>query len=293
VRKGGAEAFREVLAQRTSPVEYLIGLIYLRHVDKGADGLAMASREAVEVLLGVRDATRRDSYARQVADRWGQRNPARTEAIERVLREELQRRRAQQGPTARVRNLSPRDRGFITETVAQHAAAVPPGILELERELLATALRAPELTGRLLAALEGDDFTLPVHVRVYQAIGEAFPGSVADFTAAWVVAKLAGDEEGQALAVELSMGGSGEVDEEVLTHGLAKIRHYRSRGGHRPRDEVAADGDQPAPEPVEDYEELRRWVAQQLNDGTLDPADERYQRYKALMVRSHGKGSGD
>lgn len=160
VRDLGVEGFRQIIQQRLSLVEYQLRAIYDQYQEITGSDRAAAAREAVKVLVKVADAARRDSFVAMAADWWGQGNPARTEAMQRVLAEELSklmpsgrgRRRFGSG-----RGRDETDRGFITEAVTRVATGVPSGCLKLETSILAAALADEQIARRLAETMEPDD----------------------------------------------------------------------------------------------------------------------------------------
>ena len=103
MRSRGRRLYR-LLAERISPIEYELRMIFAAQEDAGPEGMAGAARDAVEVLLKVRDWTRRDEFVARAADLWGRGHPGRTESMARVLKLELSTRasgrRHDRGPHA-------------------------------------------------------------------------------------------------------------------------------------------------------------------------------------------------
>ncbi len=288
VRQQGPEGFRQALAKRSTPVEYEIELKFAQQRDRGPDGVLRAAREAVEVLLRVPDRTRRDEFLRRAADLWGQGYPGRTAAMERSLREEVKVRLGQREAPSRNRAESPRDRGFITATVARQASEVDAGVQAAERELLCAALMRREWAVQVTAQLQPEEFNLELHQKIAEALGEALP-EAATYSAAEVLRHLEADQEAWELAATLTLEEPQQVD-EVLSTNITTIKNYRSSGGYRGLYVVPAEEeDTPLPQ-VDDWDALRRRVTEKINAGVLDPEDPDLILYKTYTARFHGKG---
>jgi DNA primase len=287
VKQQGAEGFQRALANRSSPVEYEVNLQFSRHAERGADGLARAAQEVVAILLRVPDRTRRDEYLHRAADRWGMGNPGRTLAMERSLREELLRREGEQHPGPRFRPDSPRDRRFVTQTVARLSDEDLGGIRRAERQLLAAALDDPGRAGRLVY-----DLTPMSFLHEHQELAAAVAAVVAEDpapTAQGIMARLPEGSPEHALALELAMAPLPTLEEELQT-AAENIRAYHQFGKYRGRYVVPPDDEAPEQPQVEDFEELRKRVSEKLSSGTLDPEDPDIVLYKSLATRLHGKG---
>ncbi len=290
IRRDGAEGFTRLLANRTTPVEYLIDLEFAKHADRGSDGVLQAARAAVEVLVGVRDRARMNAYVARVLDRWGHGNPQRTQAIEGPLREELDRRLSQRPAAASVRPDSPRDRRFITERVAHLADEVPGGVLASEREVVGAALSNQMLAAVVTAALKPADLFAEAHQEILVAVAAQLSAAI-PYDAAGVIARLAEDGPAREVALALSFADAALIDQEVLTRDIAKIREYRAGGRHGVTYEIPPDEEAPSPEPIENFEALRQRVAEKINAGTLSPEDPDYVLYQRHTARSHGVGA--
>ncbi|MBD3291936.1 MAG: DNA primase, partial [Armatimonadia bacterium] len=167
VREHGAGAFRALLDDRISPIEYQFRMIFDEYAGRGPDGAAMAAGEAVDLLLRIDDWPRRDEFITRAADMWGQGDPGRTESMARVLKFELSRRLKGQDRRT-TRGSSPRDPGFIAETLTR----APAGLLKAEAELLALALDDVETAFAVVAALEPADMLVEADRVILRALQE-------------------------------------------------------------------------------------------------------------------------
>lgn len=292
VRRDGVQGFEAVLANRTSPVEYELKVLFARHAPAGADGLTRAAREAVDVLLRVPDRTRREEYLARAADLWGEGNPARTEAMEGALRLEMRRRLAERRAPGTTRRASGRDMSYVAETLGRMAQGTPPGIVKAEREIVAAALTNQEHAVLVCSSLAPDEFLEPAHQEIVAAVCAhlATPGA---FTPREIIANLPQDGAARAEAAELAFLPEGPPDLEVLERAIANLKAYLTSGRHRGHYEIPPDLDALPPEPVEDFEALKRRVAEKLNAGVLDPDDPDIALFKTHAALAHGRGSLD
>lgn len=287
VKQQGAEGFQRALANRSSPVEYEVDLEFSRYADRGADGLARAAQQVVAILLRVPDRVRRDEYLHRAADRWGMGNPGRTLAMERALREELARRLGEQHAGPRVRPDSPRDRRFVTQTVARLSDEALAGVRTAERQLLAAALEDPGRAAPLVY-----DLTPVSFFREHQELAAAVAAAVVEDptpTAEGILARLTEGSPEYALALELALAPTPASEEELRT-AAENIRTYHQFGKYRGRYVVPPDEETSEQPQVDDFEQLRRRVSEKLSSGDFDPEDPDIVLYKSLATRLHGKG---
>jgi len=101
VREFGPAGMRELLDQRIGLVEYRLRAIFASHSDQGTEGRTKAAQEAVDVLLGVRDLTRRQALLAWAADEWAGRDIKRAPSLESALLHEMQRRAKAAAPADR------------------------------------------------------------------------------------------------------------------------------------------------------------------------------------------------
>lgn len=292
VRQRGPEAFQEVLDAAVSFPEYQIRMAFGRYDISDADGRLRAAREAIDVLVKVQDAARREELLDRVADWWAQSDPARGEALAHVLRLEFRRRWSEQRGTAR-RGDYPGDRGRIAETVARNAGEVPATVLRHEAQVLTAALTVPALARELGRQLTAADFSDPRHRLIAAAIIAAAASD--DFVPQELLETF--PEEGglKERAVELLVG-SGEGTEEEFSECIGKIVYHRQARGLRPEYRVQTDpeaaGTEGEPPEGEDYEAWRRRVATAIAEGKLSHDDPDYIRFTRLARKYRGTGRG-
>ncbi|MFW5868317.1 MAG: DNA primase, partial [Armatimonadota bacterium] len=292
VRERGTDAFRGLLEDRMSPVEYQLRMIFEEHANRGADGAADAARDAVDILLRIDDWPRRDEFVARAADMWGQGDPGRTESMTRVLKFELSRRMRADGGGARRRS-SASDPGFISETLTRERM----NLLRAETELLAQALDDDETAFAVVAELEPEDMVLEADGQILRALGE----QIAELGGPDPTALAEGlPEEGGAKSrcVELAVTEVKRVaqeDDEIMAQALReaiqRLRAHRRLGGWQPdvyRDLPDADDEMI----IDDFEELRRRIAERIESGDLSPDDPEFKKLQEACRRARGAGSG-
>lgn len=292
VRERGPQVFLDVLKERRAPVEYEIDLLFAQYRDRGPEGVTMASRQVVDVLLRVPDRARQDEYLARAADRWGEGRPGRTEAMQRALKMELRRRNAERGVSgSRGNALSPKDRSYQVEAVSRLAAEVPRWVLSTERQLLRAALTDERLARDIFACVEAERFSEGTHQLIARALAEQI-GAGRPWAPAEVIENLRDDETVYEAAVQFAMDELSEEEQEVIPTDLANLRTYHESGRHRGHYEVPVDDELPPPPPVEDFEELRRRVIAKINAGEDSPDDPDIVLYQQWMTRMRGAGAG-
>jgi len=290
VRQHGPEGFRRLIADRVSPVEYRLRLIFDQHSTGGAEGRARAAQEAVEVLLQIRDWTARDEYLARAADLWGARDPGRTAAMARVLKLEF-RRRARGEPQA-GRAESPGDTGYIAKALDGILEGAPAAYLRAEAQLLSLALDDDAVAQRVAQELDPEDMLCEQDAAILKAIEAHLAAGTLD--AKVLVAELPEEEGVRRRCVELLVAETEAVDtQELVTETIGWLKTYRRSGGVL----IKSRGDKGAAPcdgtPVEDFRELERRVWEALNRGELshdDPLFLQYQRVAAQVRRGGHEG---
>ena len=291
VQEEGAERFRELTGEAVDLVEYRLEMVFRPHRGAGAEGLARAAREAVEVLGRVPDRTRREEFIVRAADRWGAGQPERASSMQAALRMELQRRQSI-GKRRKARPSAQRDRSFVTEAIAQHAEETGTGLDQLERELLCAALEARELAEEVFGALSAKDFQVPE----YQAIARAITAQLeagGEYQPQRVPEEFSEQEGTYQQAIELLLAApADDLTGELLQASARKLRKHRMvRGLH---EEYELGGGQELPEgeeeKVEDFQKLQQRVAELAESGELTHDHPDYQRFVRLAANFHGKG---
>lgn len=292
VRENGPDAFRDLLDERISPIEYQLRMVFAEHAARGPDGAATAAREAVDVLARVEDWPRRDEFITRAADMWGQGDPGRTESMTRVLKFELSRKlRGEQRRSPR--GGSPRDPGFIAETLTR----APAGLLKAETELLALALDDAQIAFTLVAELRPEDMLLEADAEILRQLQEQIASTGVPDPAA--LAEGLPEEGGaRARCVELTVADvqrADREDEEVCeaqaTETIRRLRMHRRLGGvtaatiRDALDRHETDEDEPV---IESFQELQRVVAEGIESGELSPDDPIVERYREACRRARG-----
>ncbi len=290
VRAHGPEAFTELLEQRISPVEYQLRMIFAEHEGQGPDGGALAAREAVDVLLRVRDWPRRDEFVRRAADIWGAGDPSRTESMARALKFELTRRMGDE--TAR-RRPSSRDSSYITRTLT----TPPDGLLRAETELLMHALSDGAMAREVAQNLEPTHMVSEQDATILAALKEHLDGRD-DLDVQALIDGLPQEGGVWSRGVELTVRQirhTGNESEDVLRAqmetAIRRLREHRRSGGALAATLCEAtppvDDDDIS---VEDFSQLEHEVIEGLNTGELSSDDELVRQYFAICRRLRGAG---
>jgi len=290
VKTHGPEGFQRVVENCTTPVEYEIDLVFSQHQDRGPDGVTRAAQKVVDIVLRVADRARQDEFLARAADRWGQGSPGRTEAMQGSLRQELRRRLSGRSAVRDDSGVSPRDRRYIVEGVSRLAAEVPPWVARAERELLTLAVSSRSHAQKLLAHIAPEQFFLPPHRALAQAIAAQLTDET-HYSQSAVLGQLPEDNPAHELAIALTFEDPPEGEQEVVASTIANLNRYRETGGYRATYEVRAAQNETDVEPVEDFEVLRRRVIEKLNSGNYDPEDPDIQLYMSCTARTHGTGN--
>ncbi len=291
VREQGVERFGELAGEAVDLVEYRLQMVFRPHRGGGAEGLARAAREAVDVLRRVPDRTRREEFIVRAADRWGAGQPQRASSMQAALRMELQRRESI-GKRRKAPPNAQRDRSFVSETIAQYAEENGTGLDQLERELLCAALEGRELGEEVFGAVSADDFQVPE----YQAIARAITAQLeagGEYQPERVPEEFSEQEGTYQQAIELLLAApAADLSGELLQASARKLRKLRRGGGLREEYELEAgqelaEGEE---EEVEDFGKLQERVAELAESGELTHDHPDYQRFVRLAASFHGKG---
>jgi len=294
VRQHGPEQFAQLTNQAVNLVQYRLEMVFRQYRDQGADGMARAAREAVEVLLKVPDLTRRDEFVARAADRWAKGRPQRAESMQRALQMELRRRSARH--TRRRGRPAPdvaRDRSFITEAVTRYAEQESPWWETLEKELLSAALEGEQEAERVLEVVQPDDFTSPVHRCIAQALQDQL-STEGQFQPRRIIEEL--NEEGgtRQRGIELLLASPpADLDEDILQQAAAKLRKHRSTIGLQEEYEIRSDdllAGGIADADRQDFDQLQTRVAELMESGELTHDHPDYQEFLRLAKMFHGKG---
>ncbi len=268
IRTLGAEGLLQIIEKRLSLVEYELRMIFTGHEGEDGTDRAAAAREAAQVLAKVSQPARRNEFLAATADWWGRDNPARTEAMMRVLSEEL----ANVLPSSRQRHTrapGSRDRRFITDTVSRLADGVASGCLSVEGTMLSAALADRDFAAALIERLEPEDLVDERDRAIYgwlikhlESGGPYRPHEMLD--------ELSDTEDVADRARELAMREADcSSEREVLEANVAKLKRRRAVG---------------------DLQGQRAAVLAALERGELSPDSPEYQDFMRRMTDLAGTG---
>jgi len=163
----GDAAVRDLVDSRVQLFEFVIKARLAEHDLNTPEGQVQALRAAAPVVAGIRDDALRGGYALRLSGWLG--------LDEQIVRTEIRRaapRRERAATTSRV----PQQQQASPASVAPApvpAPEVPPRDRHRQREALKVALQYPTAAGALFDDLELEEFTLPGHALVWQAIAAA------------------------------------------------------------------------------------------------------------------------
>jgi len=177
IQKGDA-AVRELVARRVPLYRFVLGNVLSRYDLDRADGRVDALREAARLVTSVRDRSKVDAFAREIASSIGvEVDEARAEVRRAAARA------AKGTPTGPGgRSSGPSDRPGAPGAQGEAAAATParPPVPDLrdprfaiERETLKLVLHHPGAVGHSAKDVDGGDFTHPTYRAVWEVIAAA------------------------------------------------------------------------------------------------------------------------
>jgi len=161
----GDAAVRDLVDSRVQLFEFVIKARLAEYDLNTPEGQVQALRAATPVVAGIRDDALRQGYALRLSGWLG--------LDEQVVRNEIRRatpRHDRAAASSRAPQQQPSPNGAPS---AAPAAQVPPRDRHRQREALKVALQYPMAAGALFDDLELDEFTLPGHALVWQAIAAA------------------------------------------------------------------------------------------------------------------------
>lgn len=229
IKEIGVEGFRKCIDERLSLVEYQLRMIFSRHEANGADDRTGAVREAVQVLARVPGNVRRNDLLARAADWWGQNNPQRTEAMQRILTEELRKLRPTHGRSEKIYRRGLRDRDFITDALTRTVGGQSLGAMRLAAAMLSAAMCDREFAVSLQqSSIEAADFVDTRDRTIFGYLMQ-YVANAEEFSSQDIIAILTEDECVRERALELWMA---EVDlnreREVLAQNVAKLKRDRA-----------------------------------------------------------------
>jgi len=207
----GDAAVRELVARRVPLYRFVLGSVVGRYDLDRADARIDAVREAARLVASVRDRSKVEAFARELAGMVGV-------DVEQV-REEVQR--------AGRRGSRPDARGGPEQASRPAARDVPDPAdrrFSIERDVLKLALQFPDTVAGLWSDLDAEDFTHPYYQQLFTAVSEAGgPSSAPTET----LLSAAGDEAVKAtvsaLAVE-PLHVAGSPDAQVGSAYVVRLR---------------------------------------------------------------------
>jgi DNA primase len=188
--RGGDAAVRELVATRVPLYRFVLTNVLGRYDLDRADGRVDAMREAARLVTSIRDRSKVDAFARELAGMLGMD----VEEVRAHVRRSAERGHRQTAPAA---------------APAAEGAVERPDPLEprfaVERETLKIAVQAPGLAAADLDALDDADFTHPTYRGVRQAMAAA--GGAAGADHGWVSAlhECAADPESRSMVSALAV----------------------------------------------------------------------------------------
>lgn len=173
IQKGDA-AVRELVARRVPLYRFVLGNVLSRYDLDRADGRVDALREAARLVSSVRDKSKIDAFAREIAASIGvEVDEARAE-----VRRAAARAGKQQPQQAGRQSALARSGPEQPEAAPQRPAAPPlPSLRDprfaLERETLKLVLQHPKVVGHTAKDVDGTDFQHPTYRAVWDVVAAA------------------------------------------------------------------------------------------------------------------------
>jgi len=168
VRRRGAEAFERVLREALPLFEYRLWLARREHDPATVEGQVAVAREMLPVVAVIDDAVEQSARLRQLAAAAG----VPEEALRRELRRHL-RRRGQRTDNSGYGRQANEDRNSLESLGAGDAAG---GAAHAERLALGLILGDDDLARQVLAGLSANEFTVPAHRRIVEALDRSLAG---------------------------------------------------------------------------------------------------------------------
>ncbi len=219
--KSGDAAVRELIATRQPLYRFVLGNVVARYDLDRADGRVDALREGARLVSSVRDRSKVDAFARELAGMVGvDPDEARAEV-----------RRAA-GRTTSGDGFAQRGRPPAAASDQAPPRAAVPDLLDprfgIERETLKLVLQHPIAIGRTTADIGVNDFTHPVYRGVWELVEAAGGPAAGDGDPGWVSRIRAGTSDPavssavSALAVE-PIRAAKEPDASYVGHHVFRL----------------------------------------------------------------------
>ncbi|CAA9353510.1 MAG: DNA primase [uncultured Nocardioidaceae bacterium] len=184
--RSGDAAVRELVARRIPLYRFVLGNVVARYDLDRADGRVDAVREAAKLVSSIRDRSKVDAFARELAGMVG----VDVEEARAEVRRAAGRPRGDDRGAARGSVDDPRGgtRGPSAET-AERSAPLPDlrdPRFTLERETLKLMVQQPQVVGPMAGGIDGEDFTHPTYRGVWDAVSACGGPSAAPDSEVWV-----------------------------------------------------------------------------------------------------------
>ncbi len=210
--KSGDAEVRELVARRVPLYRFVLANVVQRYDLDRADGRIDAMREAAKLVTSIRDRSKVDAFARELAGMLG----IEPSDVQREVRRAAARDSASSQPVARA--------------AARPAAELPdprdPRLM-LERETLKLVLQHPTVVGRTARDVDGDDFTHGAYRALWSSIQAVGGPSAADPHWAATLRDAQSDARLQslisALAVE-PLRSSKQPDDAYVSQHVFRLR---------------------------------------------------------------------
>lgn len=163
IKANGADAFRHAVAQSLPSTEYRLSLARTHFNLDAPEGKIGFIQEAAEVLCSLMDAVEIDAYVKQISAE----TEISKEAIYSEYKKKAAQKKRQQSPAA-LRPLRPAASASSDETSAGVRTASPSELAE--KKLLNLMIQKKKYMQRVFSSLTPEDFTNPVHRRLYEKI---------------------------------------------------------------------------------------------------------------------------
>jgi len=222
IRDQGAEAFHELVSAATPMMEWELRRILAKE-PRGREGCPpQVLREAVAAVARLPAGVEREYYVRWLAQEAGEDSPTAVAALEGALRAELGRHDARRTGRARRTDVSTPESGVGAGSAPQAGT-----VGRVERAVLAAFMQAPNLVGKYLEKLEGDDFSTEEGRSVFAAIRGLIEREE-PVTPQAVLREV--EPEARELLAELAVGGvPPERIEESVRRGIGRLLENRVR----------------------------------------------------------------
>ena len=259
LQKGDA-AVRELIATRKPLYRFVMGNVLTKYDLDRADGRVDALREAAALVSSIRDKSKVDAFAREIAGMIGvDVDDARAEV----------RRAANRPAPAAGRSDSRQDsRRTTPEPEAAPAPQRPqlPSLRDprfsIERETLKIVIQHPGSTGRVINGLGPDDFTHPVYRAVWEAVAAAGGPAAAAGDEGWSTRLRSGVADPHVSSAISELGRRAGPDAGRARGGLRRQARLPTPGAHHDaahrRPQVAPPAHQPGRAPGRLQQDVRR-----------------------------------